>query len=77
MRAHNQGDGGIMALASLIPRHRVAYGASLVTLGVFGAALVFGDGIITPSISVLGSLQGLKVAAPGLSHLVVPLSVVS
>jgi KUP system potassium uptake protein len=76
MRAHNHGDGGIMALASLIQRHRVAYGASLVTLGVFGAALFFGDGIITPSISVLGALQGLKVAAPGLSHLVVPLSVV-
>jgi KUP system potassium uptake protein len=76
MRAHNHGDGGIMALASLIQRHRVAYGASLVTLGVFGAALFFGDGIITPSISVLGSLQGLKVAAPGLAHLVVPLSVV-
>ena len=75
MRAHNRGDGGIMALASLIARHRVAYGATLVTLGVFGAALFFGDGIITPSISVLGALQGLKVAAPGLSHLVVPLSV--
>ena len=76
MRAHNHGDGGIMALASLIQRHRVAYGAALVTLGVFGAALFFADGIITPSISVLGSLQGLKVAAPGLAHLVVPLSVV-
>ena len=46
------------------------------TLGIFGAALFFGDGIITPSISVLGSLQGLKVAAPGLAHLIVPLSVV-
>jgi KUP system potassium uptake protein len=75
MRAHNRGDGGIMALASLIQRHKVAYGATLVTLGIFGAALFFGDGIITPSISVLGALQGLKVAAPGLSHLVVPLSV--
>jgi KUP system potassium uptake protein len=75
MRAHNRGDGGIMALASLLQRHRVARGAALVTLGVFGAALFFGDGMITPAISVLGSLQGLKVAAPGLSHLVVPLSV--
>ena len=45
------------------------------TLGIFGAALFFGDGIITPAISVLGSLQGLEVAEPGLSHLVVPLSV--
>ena len=76
MRAHNRGDGGIMALASLLQRHKVAYRAALVTLGIFGAALFFGDGIITPSISVLGSLQGLKVAAPGLAHLVVPLSVV-
>ena len=76
MRAHNQGDGGIMALAALLQRHKIAHRAALVTLGIFGAALFFGDGIITPSISVLGSLQGLKVAAPGLAHLVVPLSVV-
>ncbi len=75
MRAHNRGDGGIMALASLLQRHRIARGGVLVTLGIFGAALFFGDGMITPAISVLGSLQGLKVAAPGLSHLVVPLSV--
>jgi KUP system potassium uptake protein len=76
MRAHNRGDGGIMALAALLQRHKVAYRAALVTLGIFGAALFFADGIITPSISVLGSLQGLKVAEPGLAHLVVPLSVV-
>ena len=75
MRAHNRGDGGIMALASLLQRNRVAHGAALVTLGIFGAALFFGDGIITPSISVLGSVQGLKVVPPGLSHLVVPISV--
>jgi KUP system potassium uptake protein len=75
MRAHNRGDGGIMALTALLQRNRVAYCATLVTLGIFGAALFFGDGIITPAISVLGSLQGLKVAEPGLSHLVVPLSV--
>jgi KUP system potassium uptake protein len=76
MRAHNRGDGGIMALASLIRRHRVARGATLVTLGIFGAALFFGDGIITPAISVLGSVQGLKVIEPDLAHLVVPISVV-
>jgi KUP system potassium uptake protein len=76
MRAHNRGDGGIMALASLLQRHRVAYGAALVTLGIFGAALFFGDGIITPAISVLGSVQGLKVVEPGLAHLVVPVSLV-
>jgi KUP system potassium uptake protein len=74
MRAHNRGDGGIMALASLLQRNKVAYGAALVTLGIFGAALFFGDGIITPAISVLGSVQGLKVAEPGLAHLVLPVS---
>jgi KUP system potassium uptake protein len=75
MRAHNRGDGGIMALCALLHRHKVAHVGALVVLGIFGAALFFGDGIITPAISVLGSLQGLEVAQPGLSHLVVPLSV--
>jgi KUP system potassium uptake protein len=75
MRAHNRGDGGIMALAALLQRHRVATGAVLVTLGIFGAGLFFGDGIITPTISVLGALQGIQVATPTLAHLVVPLSV--
>ncbi len=76
MRAHNRGDGGIMALASLIQRHRVPHGVALVTIGLFGAALFFGDAIITPAISVLGSVQGLKVVEPALAHLVVPISVV-
>lgn len=75
MRAHNRGDGGIMALTALLQRSRVATGAVLVTLGIFGAGLFFGDGMITPAISVLGSLQGLKVATPALNHIVVPLSV--
>jgi len=75
MRAHNRGDGGIMALCALLQRNRVVHAGALVMLGIFGAALFFGDGVITPTISVLGSLQGLKVAEPGLSHLVVPLSV--
>jgi KUP system potassium uptake protein len=75
MRAHNRGDGGIMALAALLQRHRVATGGVLVVLGIFGAGLFFGDGIITPAISVLGSLQGINVATPALEHVVVPLSV--
>ena len=45
------------------------------TLGIFGAALFFGDGMITPAISVLGAIQGVQVATPALAHLVVPLSV--
>lgn len=75
MRAHNRGDGGIMALTALVQRRRLMRGAVLVTLGIFGAALFFGDGMITPAISVLSAVQGLDVVAPGLSHLVVPISV--
>lgn len=75
MRAHNRGEGGIMALTALLQRNRVVHGLLLVTLGIFGAALFFGDGIITPAISVLGSIQGVEVASPALAHLVVPLSV--
>jgi KUP system potassium uptake protein len=75
MRAHNRGDGGIMALTSLLQRNKVVHGALLVTLGIFGAALFFGDGMVTPAISVLGAIQGVQVATPALSHLVVPLSV--
>jgi KUP system potassium uptake protein len=75
MRAHNRGDGGIMALTALLQRNRVRRGALLITLGIFGGALFFGDGIITPAISVLGSVQGVGEAAPALTHLVVPLSV--
>src|SRR5437764_11441077 len=75
MRAHNRGDGGIMALTALLERNRPARVALLVTLGIFGAALFLGDGMITPAISVLGALQGVQVATPSLVHAVVPLSV--
>jgi KUP system potassium uptake protein len=75
MRAHNRGDGGIMALTALLQRNKVIHGTLLVTLGIFGAALFFGDGMITPAISVLGAIQGVQVATPALAHLVVPLSV--
>ncbi|HUA45407.1 MAG TPA: KUP/HAK/KT family potassium transporter [Solirubrobacteraceae bacterium] len=74
MRAHNRGDGGGMALAALIQRRRVGRTALLVTLGIFGAGLFFGDGMITPAISVTSAVEGLKVASPGLAHLVVPIS---
>jgi KUP system potassium uptake protein len=74
MRAHNRGDGGIMALTALLSRSRAARAGVLVTLGIFGAALFFGDGIITPAISVLGAVAGVSVASSALTHLVVPLS---
>jgi KUP system potassium uptake protein len=74
MRAHNRGDGGIMALTALLHRSRLPRASVLVTLGIFGAALFFGDGIITPAISVLGAVSGVSVASSALTHLVVPLT---
>src|SRR5690606_5316510 len=79
MRADNEGEGGIMALMALAQRtlpkgSRSAYGVGI--LGVFGAALFFGDGVITPAISVLSALEGLEVVAPELGAWVVPLTVV-
>ena len=79
MRADNKGEGGIMALMTLAQR---AAGKSvrarriIMLMALLGAALFFGDGVITPSISVLSAVEGLEVAAPGLSHFVVPITVV-
>ncbi len=74
MRAHNRGDGGIMALTALIQRRGAARSTILVTLGLIGAGLFFGDGMITPAISVTSAVEGLNVVDPGLSHLVVPIA---
>ncbi|MGZ4192977.1 MAG: potassium transporter Kup [Solirubrobacteraceae bacterium] len=74
MRAHNRGDGGIMALTALVQRKRIGRTFLLVTLGIFGAGLFFGDGMITPAISVTSAVGGLSVVSPSLAHLVVPLS---
>ncbi len=77
MRADNRGEGGILALLALV-RSRGRTGraqAVLVGLGLFGAALLYGDGVITPAISVLGAVEGLEVAAPELAHFVVPIAV--
>ncbi len=75
MRAHNRGDGGIMALAALCRRNRVPRAAMLVTLGILGAALFFGDGMITPAISVLSAVSGVELVTPGVTSLVVPISI--
>jgi KUP system potassium uptake protein len=73
MRADNRGEGGILALLALLrPTGRAA---TLVTLGLFGASLLYGDGVITPAISVLSAVEGLEVAAPALAFWVVPLTV--
>ena len=74
MRAHNRGDGGGMALVALIQRRGIGRTTVLVTLGIFGAGLFFGDGMITPAISVTSAVQGLNVVDKGLAHLVVPIS---
>ena len=77
MRAHNEGEGGIMALIALIkgagPASRAAQ-VALVALGIFGAALFYGDGMITPAISVLSAVEGLEVVSPSLNSLVVPIA---
>ncbi len=76
MRADNQGEGGILALTSLLPGADNGRGgtAVLVLLGIFGAALLYGDGMITPAITVLGAMEGLQVATPLFSPYVLPLS---
>ena len=76
MRAHNRGDGGIMALTAIVQRRKVPRAAMLIALGIFGAGLFFGDGMITPAISVISAVEGLNVATPDLSHLVVPIALV-
>ncbi|HZU61149.1 MAG TPA: KUP/HAK/KT family potassium transporter, partial [Solirubrobacteraceae bacterium] len=74
MRAHNRGDGGIMALTALIQRRKVPKAAVLIVLGIFGAGLFFGDGMITPAISVVSAVEGLNVVSPSLSQTVVPIA---
>jgi len=77
LRADNDGEGGIMALTALLQAHplKTARGkATLIALGVFGASLFYGDGIITPAISVLSAVEGVKVAVPGLGQLVLPIT---
>ncbi|HET7333249.1 potassium transporter Kup [Dyella sp.] len=79
MRADNKGEGGIMALMALTLR---GVGGQpklrwlLAIIGIFGASLFYGDGVITPAISVLSAVEGVKVAAPGLAHWVVPVTAV-
>jgi KUP system potassium uptake protein len=80
MRADNQGEGGILALTALLPARGGNGGAALgrptlILLGIFGAALLYGDGMITPAITVLGAMEGLTVITPLFSPYVLPLAV--
>jgi KUP system potassium uptake protein len=78
LRADNDGEGGILALLSLVAADQVAKGArlpALVLLGVVGASLLYGDGVITPAISVLSAMEGLKLVAPGFQNFIVPATI--
>src|SRR5205807_914953 len=80
MRADNRGEGGILALMALaFPENKGnerRLSATLLALGVFGAALLYGDGMITPAISVLGAVEGLNVATPFFEPYVIPITLV-
>jgi len=78
MVADNRGEGGILALMALVGQTGTSRRGRgiLLLLALFGAALLYGDGVITPAISVLGAIEGLAVAAPSLGHAVVPVTVV-
>jgi KUP system potassium uptake protein len=77
LRADNDGEGGILALLSLVEGKRLMAGLRFsvpVVLGILGASLLYGDGVITPAISVLSAMEGLKVAAPSFGLFVVPVT---
>ena len=79
LRADNRGEGGIVALLALLSARNAKPGtwrAHLLVVGLIGAALLYGDGAITPAISVLSAIEGLKVDAPALTPVVVPLTIV-
>ncbi|MFD1300512.1 potassium transporter Kup [Methylobacterium marchantiae] len=78
LRADNRGEGGIVAMLALLGARHAKPGtrqAVLLVVGLVGAALLYGDGAITPAISVLSAVEGLKVAAPGLDRLVLPITI--
>ncbi|MGE3262994.1 MAG: potassium transporter Kup [Bacteriovoracia bacterium] len=79
MRADNKGEGGILALIALVSPHRMRRASDrvrfVIPVGIFGAALLFGDGMITPSITVLSAVEGLEVATPFFTPYVLPITV--
>jgi KUP system potassium uptake protein len=77
LRADNQGEGGILALMELVlPKERGRRRTLVMLVGLFGAALLYGDGTITPAISVLSAIEGLEIATPVLKPYVVPITLV-
>src|ERR1044071_681578 len=79
MRADNEGEGGIMALIARVQTVRLGgrwAKMTLIALGIFGASLFYGDGMITPAISVLSAVEGLKVVSPDLESIVIEITLV-
>jgi len=80
IRADNKGEGGVLALMALVHGTRLARGLSprrvIIMLGIFGAALMYADGALTPAISVMSAVEGLAVATPALADWVVPVTIV-
>jgi KUP system potassium uptake protein len=77
LRAGNDGEGGILALLSLVEGDRLATALRIsfpTILGILGASLLYGDGVITPAISVLSAMEGLKLAAPGFQSFILPVT---
>ena len=79
MRADNRGEGGIMALIALALRDvqsKPKQARVVMIIGILGAAMFYGDGMVTPAISVLSAVEGLEVATPALRHFVIPITLV-
>src|SRR4029079_14258292 len=76
LRAHNNGEGGTLSLTALASRALGRRTALIFMLGTIGAAMFYGDSVITPAISVLSAVEGLKIATPAFEHYVVPLTVI-
>ncbi len=77
MRANYDGEGGILALMELVrPKKQGMRFMIIISMGLFGAALLYGDGIITPAISVLSAIEGIQIATPAFDHYVIPITVI-
>ena len=78
LRADNHGEGGVLALTTRVLNERPVRGtAAIATLGLVGCALFYGDGVITPAVTVLGAIEGLSIATPGFERAVLPLSILA
>src|SRR5574341_47996 len=80
IRADNKGEGGVLALMALVQGSRIARGLEprriVIVLAIFGTALMYADGALTPAISVMSAVEGLQIAAPGLQSWVIPITLV-